>query len=358
MSMDKLSGLNGRLPGSTKPRKQQESLHVPDSVRKWRVKALLFWLLGALAIGSFGFLLSFGNGPLRTKQKGPEFCEEKVQALLQHFNISKNQLHALASLFSESNQIPSLECTEEPGPEMQMSNAINCALKLLCAKRQEFQQQGRWEAEHLGPNGQCSIQDEGTFRKLDHTVACESIFFLLENEISSCSHHLRKENMLISEAGYRAGCHCKILCLVIRFWWILIGVIASWILYFFGLKFWRKQKHTSVHLEPVPMQRQHVLQLKHQPLPQCPPQGAGMWRKRLLKLFVFLGILMSIWLFWHLNENTFLKRQETLANMCDERARMLQDQFNVSKNHVNALAILVSTFHHGKDPSAINQVVF
>ncbi|KAL4563677.1 hypothetical protein LXL04_027722 [Taraxacum kok-saghyz] len=44
--------------------------------------------------------------------------------------------------------------------------------------------------------------------------------------------------------------------------------------------------------------------------------------------------------------------------MSDERARMLQDQFNVSMNHVHALAILVSTFYHGKDPPAIDQVIF
>lgn len=52
------------------------------------------------------------------------------------------------------------------------------------------------------------------------------------------------------------------------------------------------------------------------------------------------------------------KRRETLENMCDERARMLQDQFNVSMNHLQALAILVSTFHHAKNPSAIDQVRF
>ncbi|AQK65808.1 histidine kinase3 [Zea mays] len=52
------------------------------------------------------------------------------------------------------------------------------------------------------------------------------------------------------------------------------------------------------------------------------------------------------------------RRIENLANMCDERARMLQDQFNVSMNHVHALAILVSSFHHGKDPSAIDQKTF
>jgi hypothetical protein len=59
-----------------------------------------------------------------------------------------------------------------------------------------------------------------------------------------------------------------------------------------------------------------------------------------------------------MNEEINLRREETLANMCDERARMLQDQFNVSMNHVHALAILVSTFHHEKHPSAIDQVSF
>ncbi|KAG1330941.1 Histidine kinase 3 [Cocos nucifera] len=52
------------------------------------------------------------------------------------------------------------------------------------------------------------------------------------------------------------------------------------------------------------------------------------------------------------------KRREALGSMCDERARMLQDQFNVSMNHLQALAILISTFHHSKEPSAINQMTF
>ncbi|PNY08619.1 histidine kinase 3-like protein [Trifolium pratense] len=52
------------------------------------------------------------------------------------------------------------------------------------------------------------------------------------------------------------------------------------------------------------------------------------------------------------------KRKETLASMCDERARMLQDQFNVSMNHIQAMSILISTFHHAKTPSAIDQKTF
>uniref|UniRef100_A0A164SP81 histidine kinase n=1 Tax=Daucus carota subsp. sativus TaxID=79200 RepID=A0A164SP81_DAUCS len=52
------------------------------------------------------------------------------------------------------------------------------------------------------------------------------------------------------------------------------------------------------------------------------------------------------------------RRKEVLVSMCDQRARMLQDQFNVSVNHVHALAVLVSTFHYYKNPSAIDQETF
>lgn len=117
------------------------------------------------------------------------------------------------------------------------------------------------------------------------------------------------------------------------------------------LKLWRNQKKQVVHQQPVAQQQQQQQQAQA-------PKGTGKWRKRLLLIFVILGITMSIWLFWYLNKGINLKREETLTSMCDERARMLQDQFNVSMNHVHALAILVSTFHHGKHPSAIDQVNF
>lgn len=119
------------------------------------------------------------------------------------------------------------------------------------------------------------------------------------------------------------------------------------------LNFWRNQKKKLIHQPPVAQQQKQQQQHAH-----SPPKGAGKWRKNLLLLFVLLGFTMSIWLFWYMNEDINLRREETLANMCDERARMLQDQFNVSMNHVHALAILVSTFHHGKHPSAIDQVNF
>ncbi|KAM0947097.1 putative histidine kinase response regulator and transcription factor RR-A-type family [Dioscorea sansibarensis] len=82
------------------------------------------------------------------------------------------------------------------------------------------------------------------------------------------------------------------------------------------------------------------------------------WWRKLLLLWVVGWFLGSLWIFWFMNSQAAEKRRETLASMCDERARMLQDQFNVSMNHLQALAILVSTFHHSKDPSAIDQMTF
>ncbi|KAL8121362.1 histidine kinase 3 isoform X2 [Apium graveolens] len=82
------------------------------------------------------------------------------------------------------------------------------------------------------------------------------------------------------------------------------------------------------------------------------------WWRNLLVTWVLIGILFSMWVFWYMNSQAFEKRKETLASMCDERARMLQDQFNVSMNHVQAMSILISTFHHAKNPSAIDQGTF
>lgn len=82
------------------------------------------------------------------------------------------------------------------------------------------------------------------------------------------------------------------------------------------------------------------------------------WWRNLLVTWMLIGTLFSMWVFWYMNSQALEKRKETLASMCDERARMLQDQFNVSMNHVQAMSILISTFHHAKNPSAIDQGTF
>lgn len=82
------------------------------------------------------------------------------------------------------------------------------------------------------------------------------------------------------------------------------------------------------------------------------------WWRKLLVTWIVAWIVVSLWVFWYMNSQAMEKRKETLASMCDERARMLQDQFNVSMNHIQAMSILISTFYHSKEPSAIDQMTF
>ncbi|KAG9130696.1 hypothetical protein Leryth_024298 [Lithospermum erythrorhizon] len=83
----------------------------------------------------------------------------------------------------------------------------------------------------------------------------------------------------------------------------------------------------------------------------------SLWKKLLLTWVVF-WILVSLFAFWYLSSQAVENRREKLASMCDERARMLQDQFYVSMNHIQSMSILISTFHHGMTPSAIDQMTF
>ncbi|KAF8113214.1 hypothetical protein N665_0054s0029 [Sinapis alba] len=85
---------------------------------------------------------------------------------------------------------------------------------------------------------------------------------------------------------------------------------------------------------------------------------AGKWRKNILLLGVIAGVSMSVWWFCDINEKIISKRRKTLESMCDEQARVLQDQFNVRHRQVHALSVLLSTFHHGKTSSAIDQKTF
>lgn len=348
----KLSGFNGRLSTCSKLKKATEPFHGPNSVRKWRRKLLFFCLLVFVALGSIGFFLSSNDVTLWGKDNAPNSCEEKAQILLQHFNVSKNQLHALTSLFSESDQMTSLQCTKELGSKMLLSDGIACALSVTCSEMQEFHKMHRWVAENDEPRDQCPVRDENISRKLSLSLLNDNP---PQSKVSSMSanHQICEKNIL--QLGALADCakeHCESFCTIIKVSWLLVVVaIVSCKMSGMHLKLWRNQKKQVVHQQPVAQQQQQQQQAQA-------PKGTGKWRKRLLLIFVILGITMSIWLFWYLNKGINLKREETLTSMCDERARMLQDQFNVSMNHVHALAILVSTFHHGKHPSAIDQKTF
>lgn len=90
-------------------------------------------------------------------------------------------------------------------------------------------------------------------------------------------------------------------------------------------------------------------------------KGKG-WRAKvsLNRVAVVLWVVASsaLWagLHWRFRRAALRKAEEGLVCMCEERARMLQDQFAVSVNHVHALAILVATFHYEKHPPALDQV--
>ncbi|RXH67911.1 hypothetical protein DVH24_028058 [Malus domestica] len=96
------SGFNGRLPFNLDLNKAMEALYGTSSTRRWRGKVLILGLVGFVTI-IWGFM-SFNDGSLGMREKAPDMGGEKAWILQQHFNISKSQVLAFASLFSESDQ--------------------------------------------------------------------------------------------------------------------------------------------------------------------------------------------------------------------------------------------------------------
>ncbi|XP_059655307.1 histidine kinase 4 [Cornus florida] len=82
------------------------------------------------------------------------------------------------------------------------------------------------------------------------------------------------------------------------------------------------------------------------------------WLPKILVLWIMFVAFVSRLIYDRMDADNKERRKEVLVSMCDQRARMLQDQFSVSVNHVHALAILVSTFYYYKNPSAIDQETF
>ncbi|XP_024027401.1 histidine kinase 4 isoform X1 [Morus notabilis] len=87
-------------------------------------------------------------------------------------------------------------------------------------------------------------------------------------------------------------------------------------------------------------------------------QAYRAWIPKFLMLWVVVMAFISMMIYNWMDAEIKERRKEVLTSMCDQRARMLQDQFIVSVNHVHALALLVSTFHYYKNPSAIDQETF
>ncbi|KAK6918743.1 Signal transduction response regulator, receiver domain [Dillenia turbinata] len=349
----KPSGSNGGLTTNLKLKKAVEAKSLSNSRRKWKRKLFNLWLL-SLVIGFIWFLWGLSDGFGRRSVKETNLSEEKAQILVGKFNLSKNQLHALASVFSQMDQGASLECYEGSVLSGKASNhGVTCALKVLCSEKQAHEILHNVEAED-----HCLIHDEVTAEKLDRSLLEDrSISFLSQSLIpSTVMKHQKNEKTSVRGRPSNESCNTFPLCMVKFYWWISVGIIMSCKMSSFQIKFWKNRKPRLVWRCPQLQQQQsQQLQQKHA---LSTSRGTGNWRRKLLVIFVVSGIVGSLWLFWYLKVDFILRRKETLANMCDERARMLQDQFNVSMNHVHALAILVSTFHHGKDPSAIDQKTF
>ncbi|KAA8524833.1 hypothetical protein F0562_011256 [Nyssa sinensis] len=351
----KLCGSNGKLSTNFKLKKAKEPLHASNWVWKWRRLLLLMWLL-VLVIGFIWLFSGLNDGALWRKEI-PDLCEDKARILLEHFNVSKDQLHGLVSVFSESDQITSLKCTKESVFEMPRSNVISCALKTLCSGKQELEKQREMVLEDVKPQDQCPVPDEKFSSKLGPLLLEDkslSFFFQSMSTSIKSTHQNYEENVLQTRALGEGKEHCESfsVCLVKVCLWVFLGVVLSCKMPGLYEKLWRNKKQKLVQQQPLGQQLQQLQQTQNS------SKSAGKWRKKLPIMFVLAGVIGSIWLLWHLKDDINLRRRETLANMCDERARMLQDQFNVSMNHVHALAILVSTFHHGKQPSAIDQKTF
>ncbi|KAL7605592.1 histidine kinase 4 [Lactuca sativa] len=81
-------------------------------------------------------------------------------------------------------------------------------------------------------------------------------------------------------------------------------------------------------------------------------------QRKYLALWIISFGFVAIYVYKCIDAGHQERIEEGLVSMCDQRARMLQDQFRVSVNHVHALAVLVSTFHYYKNPSVIDQETF
>ncbi|KAH6776182.1 histidine kinase 2 [Perilla frutescens var. hirtella] len=336
------SGQDGNDCSSYNRQEAKESLHERTTVWKWRRVLLLLWIvlfpvfvwvLISLTVGELGW---------------------KVETF---FVTGDNSRDSLENCNASMEKVASLACCREPEFAMPPSNALTCALKILGSKNQLFNKQCEMVTENMDFGAYCSSTDGANAKYLGlESIDGMSTSFSPNATFSSLlSVHpnCKEKELQLRELHSHATDHCDVI--YIRFaeicLCIMIGMAISYNLYRLYGRF-RSQKHEMRQQQPL------LQQIQLQQLVRSSSQSSGKWRKKLLVVFVSGGVIASFWLFWYLNEDIMLRRKETLASMCDERARMLQDQFNVSMNHVHALAILISTFHHGKQPSAMDQKTF
>ncbi|KAJ0234426.1 Histidine kinase 2 [Hirschfeldia incana] len=290
---------------------------------RWNKKHLLFM---TLCLSSMVILLLMFS---RKEETGGS-CDGEARVLYRHQNVTRSEIHDLVSLFSDSDQVTSFECQKESIPGMWSNYGITCSLNMRLEKEETLS--GHDSSKSLIPWNNL-INPSG----LPHSAAR-----VCDNLQQSILQSKEAEN-------HREGLDWDLSSYLRNTWWCLIlGVFLCHKIFVSHSKAPAKKIEEKTNLQDSSAQKQQ----------QRACRGAGKWRKNILLLGVIAGVSMSVWWFWDTNQKIILQRRETLENMCDERARVLQDQFNVSLNHVHALSILVSTFHHGKNPSAIDQKTF
>ncbi|XP_010252718.1 PREDICTED: histidine kinase 2 [Nelumbo nucifera] len=358
----KFSGFNCRLSVNIKPRKVKGRLLCSNGGWRWRRKLLLLWALGGI-LGSIWFFYDMKHDSVSKRNaKISDMWQEKAQILQERFNVSRNHLHALASLSSKSEEISPSKCMGEPGFEEPASNNFACLQKELCSETERFQKQNGWMLDGIEVKYQYHDQHEYTPTKFSLTSLGDKLVPVVLSQDIMCS--ASPDDLVFGKSisqtevfgNYKQEkCVSQSSCLLKICWLVLVGIFVGWKISSFCGQLWSNIKQEVQQQQPHVQLHQRQKQQHHS---HGSSKYAGMWRRKLLVILVLAGIAGSVWLFWYLNKNINLRREEMLANMCDERARMLQDQFNVSMNHVHALAILISTFHHGKQPSAIDQKTF
>lgn len=342
-------GCNGKLPNNFIMKVAKETSSRFKCEWKWNWKLILVCILGVV----IGFLL-FNSGLIAGGLRPKLGTEEVNKVSLKRFNVSKDQLHALADLFLESDQVTMLTCTKMLGHETLMKN-LACAVKVTCSHEWEYLNQHVSLVEDSELHKQCPIQDIDDIEepKVHEENSLSLVSDAILSSISSdeltsgeVETHGAKYTLYPSKAR-AVGCERFPSCSVKGFWWAVIGVLFSCVVSFLRENLLENKGQESCHLLKPTTQQQ-----------QSSSRSSKKWRMNILIMSVIGGVILSLWLFWYLNKDIKFKRKETLSTMCDERARMLQDQFNVSMNHVHALALLIATFHHGKQPSAIDQKTF
>ncbi|KAH7844978.1 hypothetical protein Vadar_033848 [Vaccinium darrowii] len=366
----KHSGSNSKFSSSLKLKKAKEPLHESDRVWKWRTLLLFLCLLGAAIIGFIWVFSGLNDGT--SKDETLNLPQDKDRGLLEHFNVSKGQFHDSASLFQGSDQMEvvafdnncfvliytskkSLQCEKNVRDEMLLIN-VACAMKVICSEKQGFASQHGMIADNVEFRDQCPVREEDVPRKrglyLPEDKSLPSASWSMSTAASgdqSCQKYVLQRKAF--GARVKEQCQSFSFCSVNACWWIFLGVVLSCLMPCLCQKVLGNEKWKLFQQQLPPLQRQQ------QPV-RSSSKSTGNWRLNFLIGFLIAGVLFSGFLYWYISTVDVSKRKDMLANMCDERARMLQDQFNVSMNHVHALAILVSTFHHGKEPSAIDQKTF